>query len=72
MWSLIILAFWWMQHSSDTATSVTVPGFSSKTACVQAGEQYIKDAGSDITLKKANGSSYTRSVYYHYQCIEVK
>lgn len=43
MWSLIILAFLWMLQSSDAATSVTVAGFSSKLACTQAGEQYIKD-----------------------------
>lgn len=59
-----------MPQSSDTATSVT--GFSSKTACVQAGEQYIKDAGTEIKLIKSNGSSNARSVYYHYQCVEVK
>ena len=61
-----------MPQSSDTATSVTVPGFTSKSACVQAGEQYIKDAGTEIKLIKSNGSSYARSVYYHYQCVEVK
>ena len=72
MWTLVILAFWWMPQSSDAATSVTVPGFSSKLACTQAGEQYIKDAGTEITLAKATGSSHTRSVYYHYQCVEVK
>lgn len=72
MWSLVILAFWWMPQSSDTATSVTVSGFSFKTACVQAGEQYIKDAGTEIKLIKSNGSSNARSVYYHYQCVEVK
>ena len=72
MWTLIILAFWWMPQSSDTATSVTVPGFSSKSTCIRAGEQYIKDAGTDITLTKANGTSRERSVYYHYQCVEVK
>lgn len=72
MWTLVILAFWWMPQSSDAATSVSVPGFSSKTACVNAGEQYIKDAGHEITLKKANGSIRERSVYYHYQCVEVK
>lgn len=72
MWSLVILAFWWMPQSSDAATSVTVPGFSSKANCVRAGEQYIKDAGTEITLAKANGTSRERSVYYHYQCVEVK
>lgn len=61
-----------MPQSSDTATFVTVPGFTSKSACVQAGEQYIKDAGTEIKLIKSNGSSYARSVYYHYQCVEVK
>lgn len=72
MWSLVILAFWWMPQSSDTATSVTVPGFSSKAACVNAGEQYIQSAGTVIKLKNSNGSSHARSVYYHYQCVEVK
>lgn len=72
MWSLVILAFWWMPQSSDTATSVTVPGFSSKVACVNAGEQYIKEAGTEIKLIKSNGFSHARSVYYHYQCVEVK
>lgn len=72
MWSLVILAFWWMPNSSDAATSVTVPEFSSKTTCVQAGEQYIKDGGKEITLRKSNNTSYERSVYYHYQCVEVK
>lgn len=72
MWTLIILAFWWMPQSSDTATSVTVPGFSSKSTCIRAGEQYIKDAGQEITLSKSNGASRERSVYYHYQCVEVK
>ncbi|MBR6891990.1 MAG: hypothetical protein IKN15_01855 [Bacteroidaceae bacterium] len=61
-----------MPQSSDAATSVTVPGFSSKAACVNAGEQYIKDAGTEIKLKKSNGSTHDRSVYYNYQCIEVK
>lgn len=61
-----------MPQSRDAATAVSVPGFSSKTACVNAGEQYIKDAGPDITLKKANGSIRERSVYYHYRCVEVK
>lgn len=72
MWTLVILAFWWMPQSSDAATSVTVPGFSSKSTCVQAGEQYIKDAGRDTKLMKADGISLSRPVYYHYQCIEVK
>lgn len=72
MWSLIILAFWWMPQSSDAATSVAVPGFSSKLACVQAGEQYIKDVGNVIKLRTANGVEHSRSVYYHYQCVEVK
>ena len=79
MWSLIIFAFWFMPQSSDAATSVTVPGFSSKTTCVQAGEQYIKDAGREITLKRKSGNGPARynntheiSVYYHYQCLEVK
>lgn len=72
MWSLVILAFWWMPQSSDAATSVTVPGFSSKANCVRAGVQYIKDAGEEITLTKAGGNSRNRSVYYHYQCVEVK
>ena len=72
MWSLVILAFWWMPQSSDAATSVTVPGFTSKAACVQAGEQYIKDAGREITLKKVDGRTHERFVYYHYQCAEVK
>lgn len=72
MWSLVILAFWWMPQSSDAATSVTVPGFSSKAACVNAGEQYIKDAGTEIKLKKSNGFTHSRSVYYNYQCVEVK
>lgn len=72
MWSLIILAFWWMPQSSDAATSVNVPGFSSKTACVNAGEQYIKDAGNVIKLMTPNGISRSRTVYYHYQCVEVK
>lgn len=72
MWTLVILAFWWMPQSSDAATSVTVPGFSSKATCIRAGEQYIKDAGTTITLVKANRSSHERSVYYHYQCVEVK
>jgi len=72
MWSLIILAFWWMPQSSDAATSVAVPGFSSKLACVQAGEQYIKDAGNVIEFRTANGASHSRSVYYRYQCVEVK
>lgn len=61
-----------MQQSSDAATSVTVPGFSSKATCIRAGEQYIKGAGTTITLVKANRSSHERSVYYHYQCVEVK
>ena len=72
MWSLVILAFWWMPQSSDAATSVTVPGFSSKSTCVEAGEQYIKDAGREITLRKSNSLTHERSVYYHYQCVEVK
>lgn len=72
MWTLVILAFWWMPQSSDATTSVTVPGFSTKSTCVQAGEQYIKDAGREITLMKADGTNRSRSVYYHYQCIEVK
>ena len=72
MWTLVILAFWWMPQSSDAATSVTVPGFSSKSTCVQAGEQYINDAGQDLTLMKADGTSRSRPVYYHYQCVEVK
>lgn len=72
MWSLVILAFWWMPQSSDAATSVTVPGFSSMRACVQAGEQYIKDAGQEITLKRADGVTRTRPVYFNYQCVEVK
>lgn len=72
MWSLVILAFWWMPQSSDAATSVTVPGFGSKATCVRAGEQYIRDAGTRITLSRADGTSHERSVYYHYQCVEVK
>lgn len=72
MWTLVILAFWWMPQSSDAATSVTVPGFSSKLTCVQAGEQYIKDAGQEIALNRADGATRTRPVYYHYQCVEVK
>ena len=72
MWTLVIFALWWMPQSSDAATSVSVPGFSSKSTCVQAGEQYIKDAGKDLTLMKAAGTSRSRSVYYHYQCIAVK
>lgn len=79
MWSLIILAFWWMPQSSDAATSVTVPGFTSKATCMEAGEQYINDAGRLLALKRKSGngvdrynSSEKRSVYYHYQCVEVK
>ena len=72
MWSLIIFAFWFMPQSSDAATSVTVPGFSSKTTCVQSGEQYIKDAGKVMKLTTEGGFSQSRAVYYHYQCIEVK
>lgn len=72
MWTLVILAFWWMPQSSDAATSVTVPGFSSKLTCVHAGEQYIKDAGQDLILMNAGGISRSRPVYYHYQCVEVK
>jgi len=72
MWTLVILAFWWMPQSSDAATSVTVPGFSSKATCIRAGEQYIKDAGTEIFLTKANGNSRERSVFFNYQCVEVK
>ena len=72
MWTLVILALWWMPQSSDAATSVAVPGFSSKATCIKAGEQYIKDAGKDLTLMKTAGTSRSRSVYYHYQCVEVK
>lgn len=72
MWALVIFAFWWMPQSSDAATSVTVPGFSSKLTCVQAGQQYIKDAGKEIDLNRADGATRTRPVYYHYQCVEVK
>ena len=79
MWSLVILAFWFMPQSSDAATSVTVPGFSSKATCIEAGEQYINDAGREITLKRKSGNgparyntTHERSVYYHYQCVEVK
>ena len=72
MWTLVILAYWWMPQSSDAATSVTVPGFSSKATCIRAGEQYIKDAGTDIFLTKANGNSRERSVFFNYQCVEVK
>lgn len=79
MWSLIILAFWWMPQSSDATTSVTVPGFTSKGACMEAGEQYINDAGREITLKRKSGNgvdryntTITRSVFYNYRCVEVK
>ena len=72
MWALVIFAFWWMPQSSDAATSVTVPGFSSKRTCVQAGEQYVKDAGRELALNRADGVTHTRSVFYHYQCVEVK
>lgn len=79
MWSLVILAFWWMPQSSDAATSVTVPGFTSKDACIEAGKQYINDAGREIIFKRTSGNgpdsfnnTRERSVYYHYQCVEVK
>jgi len=72
MWSLIILAFWYMPQSSDAATSVTIPGFSSKATCIRAGEQYIKDAGDEIILTKANKLHYRRTLYYYYKCVEVK
>lgn len=72
MWSLIIMAFWWMPQSSDAATSVNIPGFSSKATCIRAGEQYIKDAGTDIILKKSDAATHKRSVYYYYQCVEIK
>lgn len=72
MWSLIIMAFWWMPQSSDAATSVNIPGFSSQATCIKAGEQYIKNAGTNIIFKTSNGANHTRSVYYYYQCVEVK
>lgn len=72
MWTLVILAFWWMQQSSDAATSTTVPGFSSKATCIRAGEQFIRDAGYKITLTRSGSNSLERSVFFNYQCVEVK
>ena len=72
MWTLVILAYWWIPQSTDAATSVTVPDFKSKLECVRAGENYIKNAGAKTTLVKANGDSRQIPIYYNYQCVEVK
>lgn len=72
MWTLVILMFWWMPQSTDAGSTVSVPGFTSKEYCLSAGEQYIKDAGKNVRLSTADGRSHIRSLYYHYQCVEVK
>lgn len=79
MWALILFTFWWMPQSSDAGSILSIPGFSSKDSCEKAGKQIIEDAGNVVKFKRASVPGMTpynttqeRTLYYHYQCVEVK
>ena len=75
MWTLIIIAFFWLPQSSDTGSITTIGGFTTEQTCKSAGEQ-IKNTpphnrifGSKKDQKWA--SDWTRKdVYFSYECIE--
>ena len=71
MWALILFTFWWMPYSSDAGSTLSIPGFSSKESCEKAGKQIIEDAENVVKFKRAN-TTQERTLYYHYQCVEVK
>ena len=79
MWALILFTFWCMPQSSDAGSTLSIHGFSSKETCEKAGKQIIEDAGNVVKFKRAGvhgmppyNTTQVKTLYYHYQCVEVK
>lgn len=79
MWALIIFTFWSMSQSSDAGSTLSITGFSSKEPCEKAGKQIIEDSGNVVKFKRAGvhgmppyNTTQVKTLYYHYQCVEVK
>lgn len=77
MWTLVIIAFFWLPSSSDSGALTTVNGFSSEETCKAAGEKMREvhpigrkfGPGKD---KKWRSDITVKDVYFSYECLEVK
>lgn len=74
MWTLILLGL--LMHDIDKSYSFTIPNFSTKEYCLSAGNEFVRGSTNrrfSATSKRSNEKiSIEQSIYWHYECIEVK